>query len=105
MSYKWLRWGDNSTLAIERRHHLPFSLETPEQGTFDGLCKKVCYEELTAQQALKKFCGLPAPVSCAKIVIQEAEGVMLQLYSRGQINAAGSLRLAAPVARALKPRH
>ncbi|MGY8683361.1 hypothetical protein Q2941_37125 [Bradyrhizobium sp. UFLA05-153] len=102
VSYKWLRWGNNSTFAIEQRHHLPYSGLTPDQGTFDGLCKKVCYEETTAQQALKKFCRRPPPASYDEIVIQEAEAAMMQHYSRGQIDAADSRRLAAPVAKVLK---
>ncbi|WP_038972183.1 hypothetical protein [Bradyrhizobium genomosp. III] len=51
-----LRRGDNSLLAIEQRHHLPHSRLTPEQGTFHGLCMKVCAQEMTALQALHKFC-------------------------------------------------
>lgn len=84
VSYKWLRWGDNSTLAIEQRHHLPYSRLTPDQGTLHILCKKVCYEEMTAQQALKKFCRRPAPAGYGEIVIQEAEAAMMQHYSRGK---------------------
>lgn len=103
VNYKWLRWGDNSTLAIEQRHHLPYSQLTPDQGTFNSLCKKVCYEEMTAQQALKKFCRRRAPAGYDEIVIQGAEAAILQHYSRGQISAADSRRLAAPVARVLKP--
>jgi hypothetical protein len=102
---KLLRWGDNSTLAIEQRHHLPYSRLTPDQGTFDSLCKKVCYEEMTVQQALKKFCPRPAPAGYAEIVIGEAEAAILQHYSRGKISAADSRRLAAPVAKALKTPH
>jgi len=98
VGYHWLRWGPNSISLIQHRHHLT-------DDVLDDLCKKVCYEEMTAQQALKKFCRRPAPASYADIVIQEAEGAMMQHYSRGQIDAADSLRLAAPVARALKPRH
>lgn len=103
VGYKWLRWGNNSTLAIERRHHFPYSRSTPDQGTFDGLCKKVCDKKMTAQQALKKFCRRPAPAGYDEIVIQEAEAAMLQHYSRGEISAADALRLATPVATVMKP--
>ncbi|WP_368506924.1 hypothetical protein [Bradyrhizobium lupini] len=103
VSHKWLRWGDNSTLAIELRHHLPYSRLTSDQGTFDIMCKNVCYEKMTAQMALKKFCRRPAPAGYDEIVIQEAEAAMLRHYSRGEISAADALRLAAPVARVLKP--
>jgi hypothetical protein len=95
VSYHWLWWGPTSLDNIQQHHHVSDDVLT-------GLCKKVCYEEMTAQQALKKFCRRPAPASYADIVIQEAEGAMMQHYSRGQIDAADSLRLAAPVARALK---
>jgi hypothetical protein len=104
VSYKWLRWGDNSLLAIEQRHHLPYSRLSPVEGTFDSLCKKVCYEEITVQQASKKFCRRPAPERYKEIVIGEAEAAILQHYSRGQISAADSRRLVAPVAIALKIR-
>ncbi|WFU23576.1 hypothetical protein QA649_37080 [Bradyrhizobium sp. CB1717] len=54
--YPGLRWGHNSLLAIAQRHHLPYGLNTVEEGVFDGLCKKVCQQKTSALQALRKFC-------------------------------------------------
>jgi hypothetical protein len=65
VGYKWLRWGRYGTSAIKQRHRLP-------DDVFDGLCKKVCYEEMTAQQALKKFCRRPAPAGYVDSNIGEA---------------------------------
>jgi hypothetical protein len=105
VGYKWLRWGKNSIFAIEQRHHLPYSRLTPEQGTFDGLCMKVCHKELTAEQAFHKFCRRHPPASYVDTAIVGAEAAIMQHYSRGKIDAANSRRLAAPLAKVLKPRH
>jgi hypothetical protein len=89
VGYHWLRWGDNSTLAIEMRHHLPYSRLTPEEGTFDGLCKKVCYEEMTARQAYHKFCRRPVPAGYADLVVGEAMSAMMDHYSRRTLGVEG----------------
>ncbi|UVO28137.1 hypothetical protein [Bradyrhizobium arachidis] len=96
VGYRRLRWSRDNLDVITQRHHL-------SDTAFPELCQQVCHEKTTWQRALKKFCPRPAPAGYAEIVIQEAEAAMLRHYSRGEISAADALRLAAPVAKVLKP--
>jgi hypothetical protein len=71
VSYKWLRHGRNGMDAIEARLH-PEDPHRLKEHEFERLCRKVCYEEMTAQQAYRKFCRRPATEADVKKNIGDA---------------------------------